>query len=126
MTSQRTDHNARLGRWGEDVARRHLVRSGLVVLDRNWRGPSGEIDLVLREGAEVVVCEVKTRTSLLHGTPHEAVGEAKAARLRALADEWVQAHPEHDVDPGRVRIDLVAVLRPRGAAPRLEHVRGIC
>ncbi|MFC6153413.1 YraN family protein [Nocardioides yefusunii] len=126
MTSNRTTHNARLGRWGEEVARRHLLRAGMTLLDQNWRGPSGEVDLVLRDGAEVVVCEVKTRTSSLRGTPHEAVDETKAARLRLLAAEWVQAHPEAGADPGAVRVDLVAVLRPRGAAPRLEHVRGIC
>ncbi|MGZ4474780.1 MAG: YraN family protein, partial [Nocardioides sp.] len=38
-----------MGRYGEAVAERHLVGQGLVVLDRNWRGAAGEIDLVLRE-----------------------------------------------------------------------------
>lgn len=119
-------HNQRLGRWGEQVARRHLERTGLVVLDQNWRGQAGEIDLVLREGETVVVCEVKTRTSLMYGAPHEAVTQTKATRLHALAREWVGAHPEQVPDDVDVRIDLVAVLRPPGVKPRLEHVRGAC
>ena len=53
-----------LGAYGENVAARHLAAKGLVLLDRNWRCPDGEIDLVLRDGAVLVVCEVKTRTSL--------------------------------------------------------------
>lgn len=120
------NHNQRLGRWGEQVARRHLERSGLVLLDANWRGRAGEIDLVLREGETLVVCEVKTRTSQRYGSPHEAVTEAKAARLHALAREWVGRHPESVPDDVDVRIDLVAVLRPPGSSPRLEHVRGAC
>ena len=120
------NHNQRLGRWGEQVARRHLQRAGLSVLDVNWRGQAGEVDLVLLDGQVLVVCEVKTRTSARYGTPHEAVGERKAARLLTLADEWVRAHPEVVPADVTVRVDVVAVLRPRGAAPRLEHVRGVC
>ncbi len=50
-----------LGRYGEDVAARHLVDDGLVLLARNWRCAEGEIDIVARDGDVLVVCEVKTR-----------------------------------------------------------------
>ena len=53
----------------------------MVVLDRNWRCDAGEIDLVLRDGRVLVVCEVKTRSSVDYGHPHEAVTAAKVARL---------------------------------------------
>ena len=39
-----------LGAYGESLAARHLVARGMVLLDRNWRCPAGEIDLVLRDG----------------------------------------------------------------------------
>ena len=94
----------------------------MVLLDRNWRCDLGEIDLVLRDGRVLVVCEVKTRTSTAFGHPLEAVTEAKADRLRDLSVRWVA---EHVVRPDGVRIDLVGVLmQPRGR-PVLEHVRGI-
>lgn len=111
-----------LGRYGEDIAARHLVSAGMTLLDRNWRGRTGEVDLVLRDGDELVVCEVKTRTSDACGSPHEAVGPDKLARLGGLAEEWLEAT---GVRPGGVRIDLVAVLRPRRGAARVEHVRGL-
>jgi len=69
-----------LGAYGERLAARHLVEQGLVVLDRNWRCPTGEIDLVLRDGDVLVVCEVKTRTSSVCGSPHEAITPVKLAR----------------------------------------------
>ena len=111
-----------LGAYGEDVALRHLTGQGMLLLERNWRCAEGELDLVLREGPVLVVCEVKTRRSVRCGTPHEAVGAEKVARLVRLAERWKQARGVH---PEQVRVDLVAVLRgPRGAA-EVEHVRGI-
>ncbi len=114
--------NQALGAYGEQVAERHLARQGLVVLDRNWRCDEGELDLVLRDGDVLVACEVKTRTSVDHGSPHEAVTAAKLARLVRLAARWVDAH---DVRPQEIRVDLVAVLRPRRGPALVEHVRGL-
>jgi putative endonuclease len=106
-----------LGRYGERLAARHLVEQGMVLLDRNWRCDVGEIDLVLRDGRVLVVCEVKTRTSTAFGHPLEAVTEAKADRLRDLSVRWVA---EHGVRPDGVRIDLVGVLMqpPGSIGPR--------
>lgn len=111
-----------LGRFGEAYAARHLTDRGMVVLDRNWRCDAGEIDLVLRDGRVLVVCEVKTRSSEAFGSPLEGVTERKAARLRRLAAHWLA---EHDLHPPHVRIDLVGVLMPAGRSPVVEHVRGV-
>jgi putative endonuclease len=111
-----------LGRFGEQYAARRLAERGLVVLDRNWRCETGEIDLVLRDGPVLVVCEVKTRRSTRFGSPLEAVTADKAARLRRLAARWVEAH---GVRPAEIRIDLVGVLVPRHGGPSLEHVAGV-
>jgi putative endonuclease len=111
-----------LGRYGERLAARHLVEQGLVVLDRNWRCTAGEIDLVLRDGDVLVVCEVKTRTSSLCGSPHEAITPAKLDRLKLLGLLWAEAH---EVRPAETRVDLVAVHRPRRGPSTVEHVRGL-
>ncbi len=94
----------------------------MVVLDRNWRCDAGEIDLVLRDGPVLVVCEVKTRTSDVCGTPQEAVTLSKLERLKLLAARWVE---EHRVSATEVRIDVVAVHRPRRGASTVEHVAGL-
>ena len=116
-------HKQALGAHGEAIAARHLVEQGMVVLDRNWRCPDGEIDLVLRDGRVLVVCEVKTRRSTAYGTPLEAVTAAKAARLRRLAAQWVAAH---DLRVPDVRIDLVGIVCPHDAPPVIDHVAGVC
>jgi putative endonuclease len=111
-----------VGAYGERVAVRFLVEAGLVVLERNWRCPIGEIDIVARDGRCLVVCEVKTRSSAAFGHPLEAVSPAKAARLRKLAMAWVEAH---GVRPPEIRIDLVAVLRSAQGPAEVSHLRAV-
>jgi putative endonuclease len=111
-----------VGAYGETVAARHLAEAGLGLLERNWRCDEGELDLVLREGDVLVVCEVKTRTSDVCGSPHEAVSPAKLERLRRLAHRWAT---EHGLEPPETRIDVVAVRVSRRGAAEVEHVRGI-
>lgn len=114
--------NLALGRYGESVAERVLVERGMVLLDRNWRCRGGEVDLVLRDGDTVVFCEVKTRRGLGHGHPVEAVTPAKAARLRRLADTWLEERGMRRVD---VRIDVVGVVQDGRGAGEVEHLRGV-
>lgn len=111
-----------IGAYGEERAARHLVALGMTVLERNWRCDEGEIDIVLRDGATLVVCEVKTRTSDVAGTPHEAITATKLARLQRLGERWAAAR---GIQPHGIRIDLVAVLRPRRGAPIIDHVPGL-
>ncbi len=111
-----------VGRYGEDVAARHLIENGLVVLQRNWRCELGEIDIVARDGDCLVVCEVKTRRSDAFGSPQEAVTPRKVARLRRLAARWLQ---ESGMHPPQVRIDVVAVLRPPSGPALVEHLRAV-
>lgn len=111
-----------LGAYGERVAARHLEAAGLEVVERNWRCSEGEIDLVLRDGDVLVVCEVKTRTGEEGAGPHEAITPAKLERLTRLAERW---QVDRSVRAPEVRIDLVAVHHPARGAARVEHVRGL-
>lgn len=111
-----------LGAYGEHVAERHLVGRGMAVLERNWSCDEGEVDLLLREGSTLVVCEVKTRTSDVAGTPHEAIGDEKLQRLVRLGERWAR---ERGVRPPEMRVDLVAVSKPRRGPAAVDHVRGL-
>lgn len=109
-----------VGRYGEDVAVRHLEDAGLEIVARNWRCGEGEIDIVARERGALVICEVKTRSSDRFGVPAEAITRTKADRLRRLAFLWLQEHPAGGAD---VRFDVVSVTRSRVGAAVVEHLR---
>lgn len=117
-----TARHLELGAYGEQLAARYLVDRGLVLLERNWRCPAGELDLVLREGGILVFCEVKTRRGRRFGHPLEAVDAAKVDRLHRLAAAWQE---EHGVHPEHVRLDVVGLLVGSDGRARIEHVRGV-
>lgn len=111
-----------VGDWGEDLVARFVAEQGWEVLDRNWRCPAGEIDLVARDGTTLVFVEVKTRRSTRFGSPVEAVTRAKLARLRRLAWTYVKDCDQHTEC---IRIDVVGILIRRNQRPQLQHLQGV-
>lgn len=98
--------NRARGQWGEELAARHYQRMSCRVLDRNWRSPTGELDLVVLDGPTYVFCEVKARRSADFGPASAAVTVSKQRRIRQLAVEWLRAH---DVHAHSIRFDVVAI-----------------
>lgn len=111
-----------LGRLGETIAAGYLERCGLRIIDRNWRCKQGELDLVAIDGTQTVFVEVKARSSVAFGHPFEAITPVKLRRLRVLAGQWREQHPEAT---GGYRIDAVAVLWEGEPQPKVEHLKGI-
>ncbi len=112
-----------LGRRGEAVAALVLERAGLVVLERNWRCPEGELDIIATDPAQreavVIFCEVKTRSGQGYGSPFDAVTQGKRRKLRRLGLLWL-AQPHIRGYP-RMRFDVIGVLWRPGEEPTVEH-----
>ena len=110
-----------LGRQGEFEATRYLLSCGYAILDRNWRGSSGEIDIIaLADGVEIIFVEVKTRGSLRFGDPFDAITPEKYRRIYQLAREWIALH--HPKAPWR--IDVILLLK-NGTHFELVHHKGL-
>lgn len=77
-----------LGRAGEKAAAELLTRRGYEVVGTGFTARRGEIDIVCRRGGDLVIVEVKTRTSEAFGTAAEAVGPRKRRALAAAASEY--------------------------------------
>jgi putative endonuclease len=111
-----------VGGYGERVAVAYLVARGLVLLDRNWRCPLGELDIVMRDRGDVLVfVEVKTRRSDRFGTPAEGVDRAKVRRLRRLGAAWLA---QAGIHPAEVRFDVVEVRPQRSGPAAVTHLPG--
>ncbi|MFM5952484.1 MAG: YraN family protein [Micrococcales bacterium] len=110
-----------LGLYGEKLAGNYLQSLGYEVLERNWRCPLGEIDLIARDDTKYVFVEVKTRNGAGFGHPLEAITEVKLSRLRRLVSEWCRSRQLSGID---VRIDAVSVLIDSGRV-QLEHLKQV-
>ncbi|MDQ1732351.1 MAG: putative endonuclease [Pseudonocardiales bacterium] len=109
-----------LGRYGEQIAAHCLADAGLQILETNWRCARGEIDILARDGATLVICEVKTRSSVAFGDPAEAVSRAKSQRLRTLATMWLSGQSDHF---DALRFDVVSVLTRANRPALVRHLR---
>jgi len=119
----------KLGRRGEKLAARALRRKGMKLLATNYRCPSGEIDIIAlakstrrNSGRETIVfVEVKTRSDDAYNTPESAVNAPKRRRIRKAARYYLSHHP---TDGYGVRYDIVAIVAPEDAKPRIKHIAG--
>lgn len=112
------DGRQNLGRVGERLAAATLQQRGYRIIERNFRCPLGEIDLVAEESEDLVFIEVKTRRGTAYGLPEEAVTSRKSRKLQEVAACYLDLH---DLPDCSWRIDVVAVQFSSGG--KLEEIR---
>ena len=105
-----------VGTSGETAACEALKKSGLQILQRNYRRSTGEIDIIAREKKTLLFIEVKQRSSLRFGRPAEAVDRAKQQHIVRTAMLYLT---ENNLDDVPVRFDIVEVL-----PESIRHIKG--
>lgn len=110
-----------LGNFGETVAAHYLLRQGYTIECRNWRCSAGELDLVARQGEQVVFVEVRTRRCAPPGSAEESITPSKQARLIHLACAYLEAHGLDDTLPWRIDVVAVAIDRA-GRVEQIHHI----
>ncbi|MCU4163910.1 YraN family protein [Carboxylicivirga caseinilyticus] len=103
------DHNE-LGKVGEEVAARYLAEKGFVIVERNWRYNKKELDLIAYDDNQLVIIEVKTRTSDGWEHPKEAITTSKIRFIVEATEAYII---ENDID-NEVRFDVVTVIPDNG------------
>lgn len=78
-----------LGKKGEDEAVRFLEALGYRLLERNYRCRFGEVDLIAKDGHEIVFVEVKTRCTDLYGSPKQSVDGRKQRRVCLASQDYL-------------------------------------
>ena len=78
------------GQAAEAAARQYLEQHGLKFVEQNVRYRFGEIDIIMRDGADWVFIEVKYRTHTQYGGAVNAVSFAQIQRLRKAAHHYIQ------------------------------------
>ena len=95
------------GQQGEDLACKYLKKHCYKILERNFRCPLGELDVVALHKGVLVFIEVKARNTLKYGRPADAVDEYKQQKLKRLAELYINMHNKLNM---HARFDVVEVL----------------
>jgi putative endonuclease len=114
--------NSELGKIGEDIATVYLQDLGYEILERNWRFKRVELDIVAQSGSTLVFCEVKTRRSVSHGIPSDAITPLKLQHIRTAALHWLSNHQSRHRG---IRIDAISVIYCDSQPPTISHIKGI-
>ncbi len=109
-------HNE-LGKAGEQQAQWFLRKKGYSLLETNWRHEKDEVDIIALDKNELVIVEVKTRSTGYFGDPEEAVTPRKARNLIRAAEAYVETK-NLDCD---VRFDIVAIVLKNGKTT-IRHI----
>lgn len=107
------------GSRGEEEAASALRQQGYEILERNYRFDRGEIDIIAKEGGDLVFVEVKARHSDRFGSPEESISEKKEERMRKVAEGYLL---KHGIENQSCRFDVVAVTYV-GDIPRIRIIR---
>ncbi|MCX7983649.1 MAG: YraN family protein [Bacteroidetes bacterium] len=113
--------NTTIGKFGEKLAVQYLEAQGYTILEQNYRFQHTEIDIVAREGSEIVFVEVKSRRNQKYGDPVDAMTEEKVERLQRAAEGYFH---ERNIDQCPCRFDFIGIEIDAKSA-RIHHLKNI-
>ncbi|MBD98372.1 MAG: YraN family protein [Verrucomicrobia bacterium] len=113
------EHNE-IGERGEHLAANYLIQSGYTILERNWRFHKSEIDIIAQYEHQLVIVEVKSRSSVLHQQPYEAVTRAKQSHLISATNAYIE-EKECALD---CRFDVISIVfDKRESSHSIKHIQ---
>ncbi|NVK51865.1 MAG: YraN family protein [Flavobacteriaceae bacterium] len=110
-------HNE-LGKEGEKLAIRYLLKKGYTILETNYRYLKAEVDIIAQKKNVLAVVEVKTRSTVDFGNPQDFVNPKKIKLLISAIDYYVN---EKDLDV-EVRFDIIAIVKQQNTF-QIEHLK---
>lgn len=106
------------GKYGELLARRYLRKQGYAILASNAKTPTGELDIIAKDGGQYVFIEVKTRTNDRFGTPAQAVDDRKRKKMIQGALFYLKELPSLP----SARFDVIAITL-QGQNKGIVHIK---
>jgi putative endonuclease len=105
---------------GEKLASEFLANNDYRIIEKNYRCPHGEVDIITQQQDTLVFVEVRTKTSRQFGSPEESITPTKMEKLRNVAAHYRQSHENL---PESWRIDVIAIeMNSRGRVSRIELI----
>ncbi|TXK77465.1 YraN family protein [Paenibacillus sp. N3.4] len=123
MTGTRKDDRKQIGTYGEELAEAMLRQLDYLILCRNWRCRTGEIDIIAEIEGILVFVEVRTRRPTGHfGLAKESIDYRKQTKVRETAQFYLHRYKKYEQS---IRFDVITVeLLEEGTPPHIEHLQG--
>lgn len=122
--SRKSYNRKQKGAAAEEAAVSYLTSSGYIILERNWRCRSGEIDIIAEHEGTLVFVEVRSRSGsmLKQGTPEESVTGRKIRQVRSTAEVYLHRTGQSE---RRISFDVISVLLQEDLSiSSMGHIRG--
>lgn len=120
---------SQVGQIGENIACEYLVDNGYKIIERNFRKPWGEIDIIAKAPDKTLVfVEVKTIKEYPGAElkPEDELTSAKLQKLQKTASLYAGHYPELIKDDKNWQIDLIAILLdPNTNEPKIKYYENI-
>lgn len=110
-----------VGKRAEELAAQFLRAARCEILETNFRCRLGELDIVARDGAALILVEVRTRATSAYGGAAASVDWRKQQRLTRAASQLLQKRRDLATLP--VRFDVIVVTDPASATPAIEWIQ---
>ncbi len=109
----------RVGKRGEEIAEKYLKKQRYKILDKNFRCKQGEIDIIALDKNEIVIIEIKTRTSDTFGKPIDAVNTKKQKHIYNAAKYYLY---KNKLETKEIRIDVIEIYI-EGKKIKINHIK---
>lgn len=115
-----------IGKLGEDIAVKYLEKHGYKILNRNYRKPWGEIDIVTQQNDELIFIEVKTQSvsRRIEWRPEENITRHKERQLSRIITTYLKANKISENQNWRVDV-LAITLNFKTKNAQIEHIKNI-
>lgn len=116
-------YNYKLGKLGEKIAEKYLIKNKYTIIEKNFYSRQGEIDIIAEEKDtnEIIFIEVKTRTNSKYGKPKDAVTETKRNHMYKSAKYYLY---KNKIKDKFIRFDVIEIVI-REKKSWLNHIKNI-
>ena len=111
-----------LGKTGESIAIKYLIKKKYTIIDKNYRNALGEIDIIAKFKEEIIFIEVKTRKSRRYGYPEEAVNISKQKKIIKTAS-WYIARKGFKGNNFRFDVILIDFYSDKSKKEKIKHIK---
>ncbi len=109
-----------LGKTGEEIGTKYLIKNGYRIIIRNFRCRQGEIDIIAQDKNEIVFIEVKTRKNTNYGYPIDAVDKRKQKHILNASKYYIYINK---LEKRNIRFDVIEIYKKEKFY--INHIKNI-